>query len=326
MGSEMGGSYDPGPWKGFNYKSAKAAYDPTAGRGYSSSSSKKNVSKKVADLVPTGIKTKSPSPVVIAVDVTGSMKEWPGIIFEKLPLVDLGLKEYLDKPEISFIAVGDANSDEYPLQVQEFASGTNLVDRLNKLVIEGGGGGQIKESYDLAALYAAHNVEMPKAAKPIFIFLGDEGLYPLVNQDQAKTWAHVDLEKELTTKQLLLDLQKKFSVYCIRKMYEQDSGDTMSDTNKGIQAQWEQYLGPGHVAILDDPRRVCDVILGVVALETENMDHFTKELTQRQTKKQVSQVMKTIKPLEDALNVVPPSPTKSKMKSGTNSKKSKGLL
>ena len=34
MGAEMGGTYEPGAWKGFSYKDARAAYDPTAGRGY----------------------------------------------------------------------------------------------------------------------------------------------------------------------------------------------------------------------------------------------------------------------------------------------------
>ena len=40
--SEMGGSYDPGPWKGWNFKSARKAHTnlrPSAGRGYSSSTS-----------------------------------------------------------------------------------------------------------------------------------------------------------------------------------------------------------------------------------------------------------------------------------------------
>ncbi|MBI5065474.1 hypothetical protein HZA97_04495 [Candidatus Woesearchaeota archaeon] len=324
MGAELGGSYDPGEWKGFDYNSARAAYDPSAGRGYSSSSGSSSKSKKAVDSVPAKLKTDSPSPVIVAVDVTGSMKEWPEVIFEKLPLVDLGLKEYLDNPEISFMAIGDANSDQYGLQVQDFTKGTDLVSKLNKLYIEGGGGGQVQESYELPAVYATHNIEMPNAAKPIFIFIGDEGLYPRVDAGQAEKWAHVTLEKELTTKQAFFDLQKKFSVYCIRKLYNATGSDRMSALDQQLHDQWLQHVGPGHVAILDEPRRVCDVILGIVAQETGNMDHFTQELKDRQTPSQVKTVMKTMKTLHNS--EVAPSPTKSKMKSGTKSKKSKDLI
>ncbi|MBI4450725.1 hypothetical protein HY642_02005 [Candidatus Woesearchaeota archaeon] len=318
MGAELGGSYDPGPWKGFDYKSARAAYDATAGRGYTGTPSAKSAKsvktpKSLDELVPASLKTDSPSPVVIAVDVTGSMKEWPKIIFEKLPLVDLGLKEYLDKPEICFMAIGDAYSDDYPLQVQPFAVGTDLVDRLKQLIPEGNGGGSKEESYDLAGVYATHNIKMAKASKPIFIFIGDEAFYPNVDHDAAEQWARVTLEGRVSSAQAIKDLQKRFSVYCIRKLYDQGSGDAMSETDKVIHKQWTDYLGADHVAILNEPRRVCDVILGVVAKETDNLAHFTQELKDRQTPEQVRTVMQTMKTLI-AVHALP-DPGKSVMRS-----------
>ena len=168
------GDFDPGPWQGHDFKSAKKKYDVHVGRSYQDA-----VKKKVNpnDLVPSTIATDSKAPLVVACDVTGSMGESPATIFSKCPYLDLEGKEYLgDDMAISFAAVGDAYSDQYPLQVQPFDHGLKLKKCLKELIIEGGGGGQSKESYELAALYYARNVDMPNAINPIFVFIGDEGL------------------------------------------------------------------------------------------------------------------------------------------------------
>jgi hypothetical protein len=325
MPGESGGDYDPGPWKGWDFKSARAAYDATAGRSYASAMSPGGMgSKKLEDLVPKLLKTDSPSPVIIAVDVTGSMREWPKVIFEKLPVVDLGLKDYLDKPEVSFMAIGDCYSDQYPLQVQPFGKGKDLAGNLEKLIIEGNGGGQVQESYDLAAVYATHHVQMPNAVKPIFIYIGDEGIYPHVDKDAAAKWARTDIEGWLGTKDALKMLKKRFSVYCIRKPYD-STGDAMSGTDKGIHQQWTDYLGPGRVAILSEPRRVVDVILGLVAYDTGNMDGFRTELTERQTAAQVKTVMKSLKAIGGGDPLALPDPNKSVTKKAGDSKRSKDL-
>ena len=287
-----GGDWSPGVWTGYNFKSARTAYDKHAGRSYDDAVAKK---VSVNKLVTKSLETNAKSPLVIACDVTGSMKEWPAVIFEKLPLLDLEIKEYLDDPEISFAAVGDAYSDNYPLQVQKFSSGTDLTDRLKELIIEGNGGGSTQESYDLAALYYARNIKMPKAVKPIFIFIGDEGLYEHIDKDHAEKWAHATIESKLTTRQVIDELKSKYAVYAIRKLYDSSTGDGMSPTDKRIQAQWESYLGADHVVILPEARRVVDVVFGVLAKETSMQAYFLKELTERQKPGQIKTVMDALK-------------------------------
>jgi hypothetical protein len=46
---------------------------------------------------------------VIAVDVTGSMKEWPAVIYDKLPMFygQIMMQDYLADPQISFAGVAD---------------------------------------------------------------------------------------------------------------------------------------------------------------------------------------------------------------------------
>jgi hypothetical protein len=271
--------YDPGAWKGHDFKDNYKAYDAHAGRAYDSA---RKDNKSAKDMVPATVKTDSESPVVIVCDGTGSMGDWPKTIFAKLPYLDIEGQEYLGKTmEISFAVVGDGYSDKYPLQVQPFAKGTELKDVLAKLFPESGGGATGEESYELAALYYARNCEIPKATLPIFIFIGDEAVYDAVDKTQGETWARATVEGRLTTHKVIGELKQKFNVYIIRKPYN-CSGNDLSSEEVRNRRQWEKLLGEDHVLSLPDPNRVVDVIFGIFAKETGREDYFEDELKQRQ--------------------------------------------
>ena len=80
----------------------------------------------------------------------------------KLPQL-LGLllrKGYADDPQIMFGAIGDATCDRAPLQVGQFESDNRMDDDLGRILLEGGGGGQKTESYELAMYFMArHTVD-----------------------------------------------------------------------------------------------------------------------------------------------------------------------
>lgn len=303
--------YDPGDWKGYDFKSARAVYDAHAGRSYTDAKSKKI---DASALIPDKVETKSTAPLVIACDVTGSMGEWPAVIFSKLPYLDLEGKEYLGEGlEISFAAVGDIYSDDYPLQIRPFSKGTDLTEQLKKLVVEGNGGGQYKESYDVAAAYYARNCEMPNAIQPIFIFIGDEGLYDFLDKEGASKWARTDEEGRFSVEQIIGELKRKFSVYLVRKPY--GSGyktNKKDDLDIKIQRQWEELLGEDHVCHLPDASRVVDVIFGILAKETGRVDYFKKELKDRQKPEQVSVVMKSL----NSIHALPPAASLKKLGDG----------
>jgi len=289
------GDYDPGPWTGYSFKTARKTYDRHVGRSYGDAVSS---GKDPKDLVPGKLETKCISPLVIACDVTGSMGDWPATIFSKLPYLELEGKEYLGEDmEISFAAVGDAYCDNYPLQVRPFTKGTDLEKRLKELVVEGGGGGQIQESYDLAALYYARNVEMSNAVNPIFIFIGDEKMYPSVDKKQAKNWTYNALENRLSAEGLVKELQRKYSVYLVIKSYDTCSSDGMTGTNKVVYDSWKSLLGEDHIAVLPDASRVVDVIFGILAKETGRIGYFEDELKDRQDPGQIKTVLKSLNPV-----------------------------
>src|SRR5689334_11635095 len=95
-----------------------------------------------------------PDSVAIAVifDVTGSMGTVPRVLQTKLGALMRVLiqKGYVEHPQILFGAVGDAYCDSVPLQIGQFESGLEMDDDLGKIYLEGGGGGQVHETYELA--------------------------------------------------------------------------------------------------------------------------------------------------------------------------------
>ena len=93
--------------------------------------------------------------VAVLFDVTGSMGRVPRILQENLcQLMGLLLRKgYLAHPQILIGGVGDATCDRAPLQVGQFESGIEIDEDLAKLWLEGGGGGQQTESYELAMYF-----------------------------------------------------------------------------------------------------------------------------------------------------------------------------
>ncbi len=321
------GDFDPGPWRGHDFKSAYHHYDAHAGRSYDDAVSKRTAK---TDLREASIKTNCTNPLIILSDVTGSMGEWPKWMFSKLPYLELEAKEYLgDDLEIAFGAVGDAYSDDYPLQIRPFTSGTDLKTRLEELVIEGNGGGQLQETYELAALYCLHKVSMPKAIKPVLVFIGDEKPYDFIPADKAKEIAGVTLQGRVSTDQVFKQLKERFSVYLIRKPYHLDSGDGMSSDDKQIRKRWVDLLGEDHVCDLPEAQRVVDVIFGILAKETGRIGYFKKEIEGRQTDAQVRTVMKslsTIHKLPKDAGASKPGNSILKLTDGDKGKSAKRLL
>jgi hypothetical protein len=207
------------------------------------------------------------------------MGEWPITIFSKLPYLEHEGQEYLgDDMEISFCAIGDSKSDTYPLQVREFVKGAELKTELEALVHEGNGGANQQESYDLAALYYSRNCEMDGAIrKPVFIFIGDEGVYDPDFSPRADEIAQTTVDGRSNPKSAFNALCQKFNVYCIRKAYG-------STAERAIQEQWQELLGKDHVINLQAAERVVDVIFGILAKETGRIDYFNDELNDRQGK------------------------------------------
>lgn len=281
--------YDPGPWAGHDFGSARKVYDDHAGRSYDDAV---NSNKTAADLLPASISTDSDSPLIILSDVTGSMGEWPATIFGKLAYLDKEIGSYLGQgAEILFGAIGDTTCDSYPLQMRPFSKGLDLEKQLLQLVIEGHGGGQTTESYEHGALYVSRNVHMPNAVRrPIVIFIGDEQPYNSVSPSSARTHAKVSLESSMSDKQIFAELMNKCSVYLIQKPYH----SYQSSINEDIKSHWVSLLGEDRIAELPGPDRVLDVIFGILAADVNKIDYYHDEMEHRQKPHQIQEAYRSL--------------------------------
>src|SRR5687767_2691575 len=124
--------------------------------------------------------------IAVLFDVTGSMGQVPRVLQTKLPqLLGLLLRNgYATDPQIMFGAIGDATCDRVPLQVGQFESDNRMDEHLGNIVLEGGGGGQMTESYELAMHFMARHTSIDcfeKRGRRGYLFIiGDEMAYPKV--------------------------------------------------------------------------------------------------------------------------------------------------
>jgi hypothetical protein len=202
------------------------------------------------------------TPVVVAMDVTGSMGNWSKIVYDKMPMFygQIMLQGYLDDPALSFAAVGDVNADQAPLQVTGFAQGTSIDEWLQKLWLEGGGGAGFRESYELAAYYYARRVALGSASRGFLFFTGDEGFYDVVRSARLSQLLGVEHEQDVETRDVFKELCERYEVFLLHKRYKDPDAEGM------VLAQWRQAIGRERVLLLPDPKAVVDVMLGVLAV------------------------------------------------------------
>jgi len=220
-----------------------------------------------------------PESLAIAVlfDVTGSMRQVPRALQVKLPqLLGLLLRQgYVAHPQIMFGAVGDATCDRAPLQVGQFESDNRMDDDLGRILLEGGGGGQKTESYELAMYFMARHTAIDcfeKRAKRGYLFLvGDEMAYPTVKRGEAGRVIGDGLAQDIPLAGIVAEVTRMWDTYYILPEGTSHAGDSQ------VLRFWRDLLGQ-NVIELADLDAVCETIaltigLGECAIDlTEGLD------------------------------------------------------
>lgn len=207
--------------------------------------------------------------IIIGFDVTGSMGKIPTTFAkDKLPgLMRMLLAENaIPHPQILMAAVGDVHSDQAPLQVGQFESGLEMDMWLTKLWLEGNGGGQSSESYDILAYWAATHTSIDcfeKRGKKGYLFIiGDENYYKKTEAEYVRKFIGDDLQADIPIQQVMEMAQEKYEVFriCVATSYPD-----------GHLKQWRELLGERAV-FLDNPDNVCEFIAAQIAA-FEGADH-----------------------------------------------------
>ena len=138
-------------------------------------------------------------PIIIGLDVTGSMGRIPyELITNSLPqimkkIMDEGVKD----PQVCFLGIGDSRCDNAPLQVGQFESSDELMEKWLKLVyLEGHGGGK------------------KHGRKGVVITIGDEPIHMTISRNAIKE-LFGSAEANVNVIDLLNEARSEWDIYHI---------------------------------------------------------------------------------------------------------------
>jgi hypothetical protein len=218
-------------------------------------------------------------PIAVFFDETGSMGGIPVVLEKKLAgLMALLVQKGIAHPQILFGAIGDANPTGHeaaPLQVGQFESDVLMDDVLDNVYLEGNGGGQHHETYELAHYFVGHHTATDawdKRGKKGYLFtVGDEAPYAKIRRDQVKRLIGDDLESDITIEEVFKEVQERWHVFHI--IAEEGS----YRDNPGIEKDWRDLLGE-RVLKLYDSANVAEVIAMTIALTEGVTDDVSADL------------------------------------------------
>jgi hypothetical protein len=211
------------------------------------------------------------TPIAVLFDVTGSMGEVPKIMQRKLGKLHglLRRKGYVTDPQILFGGIGDADSDRVPLQVGQFESDNRMDTQLRTIFLEGNGGGQKSESYELAAYFMARHIvtdAWQKRGRKGYLFLiGDELGKPRLEARHIRRIIGDDLAQDIDPASVYRELARKWNVYFVLPNQSSYYNDPE------ISAHWQGILGQNFLK-LDDPGAVCELIATTIGIEERTVD------------------------------------------------------
>ena len=206
------------------------------------------------------------TPIIIAIDGTGSMGTVPGIIQDQLPkLIELLVEQGVsDHPNVMFMCFDDEHAcpPDAVFQMSQFEIGAKeLVTSLNEMIIPGNGGGNSGEAYHLPIYAAANHTKLEcfdqNGQKGFFFLICDEEPYYYAGDPAqhgtspaiAKEVFGDTLEKEVSMLDSLKKLAERYHVFCLRPEH------TSHGKDNEIKKLWQKLFRDAG----EDPERVINV-------------------------------------------------------------------
>lgn len=226
--------------------------------------------------------------IILALDITGSMMTVPHYLLKEgfLKIMDRIIKGGIKDPQILFLGIGDHVYDKAPLQVGQFESSDELLDKwLTTLWLEGGGGGNEGESYLLSWYLAGHKTSIDcfekRKQKGILITIGDEPCLPSIyGRTLKEIFGNGQYPEEYNKAELLEKAKEKYEIYHIHVL------ETGAGRRSEFRDSWEQFLGD-NCAIAADKNSIPEIIGNIIfkTVKPRSIDLGYEELKEDYTEK-----------------------------------------
>lgn len=157
-------------------------------------------------------------PVIIGLDVTGSMGRACVKTAQSLNTIITSLYDKFNDIEFMIMGIGDLAYDSAPIQASQFESDVRIAEHLDKVYMEHGGGGNGFESYTAAWYFGLYHTKLDcwkRNKKGIIITMGDEPLNPYLPKYPLEKITGDNLEADVETRDLYELTKEKFDIYHI---------------------------------------------------------------------------------------------------------------
>lgn len=203
-------------------------------------------------------------PVILALDVTGSMGKAAVEVAKKLNVVMTNLYKKVKDVEFLIMGIGDFAYDDAPLQVSQFESDIRIAEQLDSLWFEGGGGGNNFESYTAAWYFGVNHTKLDcwkRGKKGIIITMGDEILNPYICGSKIKEHIGDELQvKNVETNMLYKEVIEKYDVYHLVVVH-----NTSTEIYKNeLKNSFSEVIGEDNVKIVN-VNNISDAIVDIIA-------------------------------------------------------------
>lgn len=172
----------------------------------------KNVMRECVD----SVEHPNTKPVILALDVTGSMGRAAMEVAKQINVVMTKLYENVADVEFMVMGIGDLAYDDAPIQASQFESDIRIAEQLDKIYFEGGGGSNAYESYTAAWYFGLNHTKLDcwnRGQKGVIITMGDEPMNPYLPKKALSAVTGDDLQSDVETARLYADASEKFDIY-----------------------------------------------------------------------------------------------------------------
>lgn len=189
-------------------------------------------------------------PIILALDVTGSMGQAAKDCAAQLDNIMAELYKKVKDVEFMMMGIGDLAYDDAPIQASQFESDIRILDQTSKIWFEGGGGPNEWESYTAAWYFGLYRTRLDcwkRGRKGIIITMGDETLNPYLPAGKLDdSIGGGQLKGDVDTKKLYKDASEKFDIYHIG--ITNGRGFRLGEGFVGeIRESWMAVLGQNYV-------------------------------------------------------------------------------
>lgn len=209
-------------------------------------------------------------PVILALDVTGSMGSAAAEVAKTLNVVMTSLYEKINDVEFMIMGIGDLAYDDAPIQASQFESDIRIAEQLDKIYFEGGGGGNAFESYTGAWYFGLNHTKLDcwnRGKKGIIITMGDEPLNPYLPKGRLSLVTGDRLQADVETSELYNSVIEKFDVY---HLAVNDRATSYRSYRDMIASTWGKYLDDDHLKVVT-LNNISQTIVDIVTASSNNV-------------------------------------------------------